>query len=150
VVLAVQVMAAAYAGVMDFRYPFSPAGEAADFIRHQNRQDDAVIGPVAISALLDRDVYFATERRQGRFRIWSRFQAKLLPGELIQLAKEVGAAEGKRVLLVVGKPLDDPQASASVKKLAQFTEGLIRHDRYFIYSLGGEAGTNIKTSDVVR
>lgn len=128
---------------MDYRYVFSYGKAAAAFIKEHDMQEMLMVGEAdyAVSTIvgyLGKDqVYYPRGDRFGSFVIWDEARTReVSDDQIIQKAKELGAAHVKNVLIILNHALSPDLISYnSLTELATFTGSTVGDEGFYLYLL---------------
>ena len=108
-ILALQVVAGAYAWTLHLMAPFSNGKAAADFIRQHGYANLLIIGSeelnvTPVTAYLDKPIYYPDSKRYGTFSSDNSARHELSPQELLQsVAQMAMKAHGDTLLVKSGR-----------------------------------------------
>jgi len=132
----IHVGAAAYAAVIDYRYPFSRSGETANWIRSVGMQDDIVMAPAVIASHLDRDVFMYDQGAFGTYRIWKLPYPEHNPKKLIRDAERFCRTRGKPVLIVTHVAIEADDVDGKLTRIKEIRGSVIVEDEaFYLYTL---------------
>ena len=140
IVLLLHVTTAAWAGVLEYRLPFSASAQAAAWIESHGHDDDLLAGwypayGLTVAMRLDKPFYFANKRGFYRFGIWDQRKFDVQPADMPRIAGELQAEHRRAVLLVMSEPLTGDDPTGRIEPLAQFTDTIEPTERYYLYRL---------------
>ncbi len=139
VLLAVHLLAGAWAASLDLLFPFSGSRDAAGFIRQRQLDRMLILGHAddaasSVGGYLGRQIYYPASRTWGSFVIWNQERKpELKPGELVAQARELSRWRGQDVLLLLNYDL--PPGRFPVIPLEKFTNSLVPVENYYLYLL---------------
>ena len=133
--LAAHVLIAAYFCVADWRFPFSRARDAAEFVRASGLDHyyviadlDAQVSP--LTAYLRRKFYYQRADREGTFIVWDKAWRTWPEQKLLETAKRKAAERGEDVLVVSNYRLEPDDSTVPVKEI---TGSIVGDEDYYIY-----------------
>lgn len=144
-VAALHLSMAVRASWLDLRYPFTPAGQTARFLRERGLQDRPIVGmpdgvASAVAGNLDRTFYYPDCRRWGTFLIWDnrRDLQPYPPPDLVGQIEEVARQRGWPVVVVSGDRLTGRgrmQLAPGIvlEELGRFAASIVTSEQYFVY-----------------
>jgi len=131
-----------HAWASDVFYVFSPAKEAASFIRNNDCNHyplagsrDAIIS--GVSGFLNRPVFYAEANAPGRFIIWTRDRKKRLSEEEItgRIEKYFRDTKNLRFCFLSTEEFDVAPKGWSMKKVADFRTSICTDERFCLYDV---------------
>jgi hypothetical protein len=134
-----------HAWASDVVYVFSPAKEAALFIRKTECDHyplagsrDALVS--GVSGFLNRPIFYAEANHLGRFIIWTRDSKKVLPKEEVAMRIEKYFRDKKslRFCFLATENWDAAPKGWSMKKLADFRRSIRTDERFSLYDVSLE------------
>jgi len=140
--LFLQAALGVHAWGMDVAYVFSPAKEAASFIRMSecNRYPLAGSRGVSVSGVsgfLNRPIFYAEPNRAERFIVWTRDSKKVLPKEEVanRIEKHFREHNSLRFCFLATENWDETPKGWSMKKLADFRTSIRTDERFSLYDV---------------
>jgi hypothetical protein len=150
-ILTLQVVGGFLAASFDFRYEFSKAQAAANFIRELGLENYLIVGDIdysvsAVAGYLERPVYYPRGRRFGTFVIWDQARNRMIEDrEVLAIAMELATKNARNVLIILNRPLIfNPAENHGVRILARFTGAIIEDEDFYLYEavFGGDRSSN--------
>jgi len=123
----------------DWRYPYSAAKDAAEFIQANQMEKMLMVGDTdyaasTITGYLNNKIYYPMSDRTGSFIVWDKYRHQLSPDKVIKKAKELGRKSAEDVLLILSYRLEP--APIYLKELKRFDGKVIFSDeKYYLYLL---------------
>jgi hypothetical protein len=140
--LVIQLIAGLFAAGLDLTYPFSNGREVADYIRNERLDGLTIIGlpdtaASTVAGYLDRPIYYLAGGRSGTYVLWNTARNQLQPLDTV-IRTQPGLSNALPVLLLVNRPLDDP--NLPVRLLAHFDNGIVRDEHFWLYVATAQTG----------
>jgi|GEM_PF-2015893 len=146
-----QFAAGGIAYYKDAKYPFTASYKAAEFIRANGLDGHTMVGFVdyivqPIAALLNREIYYPQIDRFGTYVDWgnsSRYRPCTI-NKVLNSAVQLISQRNKNVLLILSSGLlrnnksverDLITQGIEIRKIAQFKEGIVGSEKYFLYEM---------------
>lgn len=139
VLLALHLLAGAWAASLDLLFPFSGSRGAAEFICEWRLDGMLILGhddgaASAVAGCLGRQIYYPARRCWGSFVVLDQERKpELEPGELLAQAGELSRGYSQEVLLLLSQEL--PPGRFPVIPLKKFTNSLVPAENYYLYLL---------------
>lgn len=133
--LVVQLIAGVFAAGLDLAYPFSNGRDVAQYIQQHRLEDLQIIGlpdtaASTVAGYLDRPIYYLAGSRSGRFVVWNTARNTVQPIDAV-IRTQPPFDTGPRVLVLVNRPLDDP--NLHLRLLAHFDNGIVPDEHFWLY-----------------
>jgi len=143
--LIVQVAASAYMFSWDYNHRFCTAKPLAEYIQKSNYTDSLIIvssftsGP-ALSAYLDRPLYYPEYHGYGTYGIWSTWPVFITYTELMQEVRSCRTKGHTQALLILNNEIHEDSVRAfkedeqlKIEYLKTFDGGFRTHDAYRLF-----------------
>jgi len=151
VLLALQLVAAAYAYAQDFARPFSNSRAAGSYLRQQDLRGTVLVGSVdfaaqTLAAYVREPIYYPESGRFGSFVHWGRERAAFVtPPQVFATAARFLERSERGVVLITNYPMFECAAGAEfetasgvrVRCLARFEGAIVVSENFHLYWLGG-------------
>jgi hypothetical protein len=143
--LLLQAALGIHAWATDVAYVFSPAKEAASFIRKSECNHfplagsrDALVS--GVSGFLNRPMFYAEANHLGRFIVWTRDSKKVLPKEevAVRIEKYFRDNNSLHFCFLATENWDAAPKGWSMKKLADFRTSIRTDERFSLYEVSLE------------
>lgn len=144
ILLVLQTIAGAGSYVIDIAKPFSESKSAVSFmLRDPETKEYLTIecGAAAISAYLEKKVYYLTTHSYGSFCLFNRDE-KFIDVDLEQIKKDAidfVTKNDRPAFLITNRPLTLSEPDALHIRLAgRFEQGILKYENYYIYKVSAE------------
>jgi hypothetical protein len=142
-VLIVQCFGGIYMFAEDIKKPFSRAKALAQYIQENNYSNDLIIvsnfvsGP-AISAYLDKKVYYPEYHSFGSYGIWSTWPYRISKNEVMQSVSYPGGKKYSRAIFITNEKIIHAtdtliNGKTQIHHLKTFDHAVVRSENYDVY-----------------
>lgn len=142
-ILLVHAIAGLKTSQRDWQYVFSPAKEAAEYIKQKGFDQMLLVGHEApavasLTAYLDRKIYYPRSRKFQTFVVWGKGYrwGKINFSEVLNEAERIQKKFQKDVLLIMTNKFEEvPETIVPAK---EFTKALAGGDKFYLYRMPRE------------
>lgn len=134
--LAVHVLAGAFASVMDLALPFSASQEVARFIEQRYPSNVVIVGDgdyaaSAVAGHLGRPIYYPSSQRFGTFVIWDNKRKEVGLEDLGAQVRELLSMTQKDILLVLNYELNPSMEGLALVR--KFVTSIVPSEMLYLY-----------------
>ncbi len=146
VVMALQVVAGAYAWVTDLVRPFSNASRVGAYLREPGFADAVLVGSLdyaaqGVAAYVDREIYYPQSRSFGTFVRWGPERQAVPSTRVLEDAVALLRERGRDVVVILNFEVQSPRQGevvpvapdARVEGLARFEGAIVPDEDFFVY-----------------
>lgn len=137
-ILVCQAVAGISAAILDYRFTFSQAKNAAEVISYNAGPNDLLVGTVdyaasAIAGYLDRKIYYAKADRMGTFIRWDNKRDAGRENTMPTINKYLDS--GNKVFIIANRELNVRGPNIVVSLLLSSDVAVVGDERFFIYEI---------------
>ncbi|MGF1602258.1 MAG: hypothetical protein ACFCU8_09610 [Thermosynechococcaceae cyanobacterium] len=129
-----------YAFQMDWRYPFSTAKAAAQFIQAYPTENLMLAGyqdwsAASIAGYLGRDIYYPNQNRSWTFVLWDNKRRRITQDQAIKVIEQQVDQQHKRALVILNSPVMRLSQFPRLSPLRFFEGSIVRDENTYLYLL---------------
>jgi hypothetical protein len=135
-----------YAGYKDWKYPYSGAKDAAQFIRENHLDQKLIVGDppssmASLSGYLDNKIYSPLLRRKTSFNVWK--QRGRAGRRAVAAQAKTLSENGEDVLIVLTYDIRDWRILTQIQKIAEF-KGETKGEDFYLFQFKEKAKKKAK------